>query len=604
MLTYMLMRYFFDAGPAEFSVTATTALMLPGVQQAPIGSPDANVRAYVVNQNMIDELQPVGVIGELLLSGPRIALGYINNNKETIQRFVKNPFNDVDTSVSKHYEMVYRTGDLVSWDSFGELHFHGRSDGQVKINGVRIELSEVEFAIRSHPEVISAHVIPLENPENNKKTIVAFVTPAKIDQSDVLDKCSARLIPAAVPSHIICLDALPLSDTGKTNEKKLIKLAELEIKVLDREHSESWYVAPQTSTEEIIAGIAQEVLHYPDDISVEGNFFHLGGNSLRAGILSARLRKQFDLPNIPATIVYQQKTIRNIASAVDKLRDGSKENGVQEGGIPELKLQADKDLKLLPAQVVKEKRLPYWLYLIIQYIMLSLTMVMVPVIWGSLLVALLELRPIISSWWLILIWPSLQVGALFGYALLLILLKWVLVGRLKPGVYPVYGWMYARWVTMRALQESAGATFLPAIRRTPFLSLLYKALGAKVESCSDVLFDSIDISDFDMLSFGKGACIYSNASIKGAFVAPSGYLGTKPVLVLSEVDIGKNCHIGHHAVVTGGTCIPEGHNLKPHASRAHPGDAPVAGPLSDFPHFVAEERLGATSSLLSTFSQI
>lgn len=142
---------------------------------------------------------------------------------------------------------------------------------------------------------------------------------------------------------------------------------------------------------------------------------------------------------------------------------------------------------------------------------------------------------------------------------------------------------------MRALQEQAGAVFLPTLRRTPFLPLLLRALGANIERIPGTIIDSLSLYDFDLLTIGRGACIYEGASVTAAFVAPAGHLAPVPVLVLSPVVIGRGCHLGHKSVVSAGTTIPEHHNLKPHASPAHPGDAPVSGPLSDHPHFVPEE---------------
>lgn len=582
-------------GPAEFTVVATCCRMLPGVPKAPLGAPDPNVRAYVVNPSAHHELMPVGVIGELLLSGPRTALGYVNNKDETALRFIPNHFLEPQCD-SSSYNVAYRTGDLVSWDSNGELHFHGRSDGQIKVNGVRIEIDEVKFALSSCVGVASAFVLVLGKDSN--KSLVGFVTPESIEPESVIEFCSNQLIPAAVPSHIIPLKSFPLTATGKVNPKDLEEIADSHIKASMGAGDTEWFVPAQTNTEGDVAELMREVLGCRDDISVTANFFQLGGNSLKAGVLSSKMRSHFDMTHLPATIVYNKKTVRCISAAIDALRSQeSSLSGLAASTSDDKRIEADKELSSTLGQVVPQTKLPFLLYLLIQYIMLSITMIMMPVIWGAMLVGVLELRKVISSWWLILIWPSMQIVAIFGYILLLICLKWILVWKLKPALYPVYGFVYARWVTMRALQEAASTTFFPAIRRTPILSYLIKALGSNIKSPSSVILDSIDLKDFDLLSIGAGSCIYSDASVTGAFVAPASYFGSRPVLVLSKVDIGEHCHIGHSAVVSPGSKIPARHSLKPHASRAHPGDAPRDGPLSDYPQFVAEERFGPISSL-------
>lgn len=116
-------------------------------------------------------------------------------------------------------------------------------------------------------------------------------------------------------------------------------------------------------------------------------------------------------------------------------------------------------------------------------------------------------------------------------------------------------------------------------------------MGADIEDPLDTVFDTMLINDFDLITIKKGARLYTDASVSGSFVTPAGVLGPKPVLVLSPTVIGQGCHLGHMANVTAGTTIPDFHNLKPHASPCHPGDAPVHGPLSDHPHFTPEEHM-------------
>ena len=312
-------------------------------------------------------------------------------------------------------------------------------------------------------------------------------------------------------------------------------------------------------------------------------------------------------------------------------------------------------------------RLSYWAYLPLQYIFLAFTMVMIPVVWGALLVGAMALRLVVGTGGVVALWPVLQWVGVYIYIALLVGLKWVLVQRMKPGVYPLYGWMYLRWVTLRALQKQAGSTFFHVIRRTWLLPFVYRLLGAHIEDCSSTIIDTLDIMDADMITIKRGALIYQGASITGAFVAPPGYVGRHAMLVISPVVIGEECHLGAKSVVTAGvppppppllllllpgpepatclatcpttcaalasiaaaaarlalcsrrptrctrapppppagTTIPDFHNLKPHASPTHPGDAPVLGPLSDYPHFTPEEHmhpvLAGASGLVAHF---
>lgn len=116
-----------------------------------------------------------------------------------------------------HYERAYRTGDLVRWLSNGELEFLGRIDRQVKINGVRIELGEVEAALNSAPSVTNAVAVAILPEGSSSKRLVGYVVPAAVDSATVLAHCRERLLPSMVPSAIVVLDAFPLLPSGKVS---------------------------------------------------------------------------------------------------------------------------------------------------------------------------------------------------------------------------------------------------------------------------------------------------------------------------------------------------------------------------------------------------
>lgn len=610
-------------GPTEVTVTATTMLLNTWSEKVSLGPPDPNMRAYIVNINDINELLPVGVKGELLLSGPRLARGYVGRPDLTRQRFVPNPFlpSNASEEERKLFGKVYHSGDLCSWDSDGLIYFHGRFDSQVKVNGVRIELGEVETVLGSAPGVVAAAVVAIPA-RGGGKTLVGMVTPETVNTSIALQHCQKKLMSAAVPSNVIALEMFPLMPSGKVNLKALeVKASETQqgvggAKDASKTHnnSKTWYVPPDTAMEVRLATVWATVLGiHEDDISAQADFFSIGGNSLKAGVVAATLRNSLAIPELPATLLYQHKTIRATASAIEKLYDAKAEkikasfkskNSMKsidddDDSVMSSLSADDINLQLGASDVIPETKLPYIIYLLAQWVMLSLTTVMVPVIWGSLLFLIFAIKKYLGSWWYVIpLWPAIGVASLFVYCALFVGLKWLLVGRLKPGIYPVYGWMYARWITLRALHEQAGQVFMPVIRRTALMPLLLRALGAKIENASHTVIDTLCIYDFDLISIGAGACIYAGASITGAFVAPCGYLGRDPALVLSPVKIGRNCHLGHRCVITAGANIADLHNVKPHAAPCHPGDAPVRGPLADHPHFTPEERLSTVSSLM------
>lgn len=500
-------------------------LIESGATEVTLGPPDPNVRAYVVDPGDITKLQPVGVPGELLLSGPRLARGYIGQPELTTHRFVPNPYYRGRISLSSEvwYQKVYRTGDLVSWTSTGSLRFLGRIDRQVKIDGVRIELGEVESALTKAPGVTHASVTTTTL-LGGRKVLVGVITPETLKIEDILAHCRQYVLSAAVPAGLAAVEALPLRPNGKVDTDKVAALGRAAMGQSNggNNDDQNYYVPPATDLESRIQRVWMEILGLEDEVSVTLDFFHAGGSSLRAGILTARLRTELSLPFLPATMIYTAKTIRAMAETVQGMIESNaakskkRLNAEQASQGPHLSAD-DIVLEMLASQSVPRLKLPYWLYLIVQYVMLSLTLLLLPVVWGALLSALLTLQPKVGWWLLIPIWPAMQLAAMLGYIVLMIVLKWVLVQRLRPGVFPVHGWMYARWVTMRALQQQAKTIFMSPLRRTPLLPMLLKALGANVESVWDTIVDSTLICDFDLITIGKGAQIYHEVLITGTF---------------------------------------------------------------------------------------
>lgn len=582
----------------------------PTVDLITLGRPVYNMHTYVVDS----ELRPValGVPGELLLSGPRLALHYAGQPELTADKFIPNPCIDlvsahIDPSLALYYRKAYRTGDLVRWCSDGTLEYLGRIDRQVKVMGVRIELGEVENALSDAPGITSAAVTAITLA--GSKTLVGFVTPDTADTEAALVHCRNMVLPSAIPSKLIALKSFPLLPSGKADVKALEQIALDANLNANGDGDDDWYVPPSTDLEVAIARVWHEVLLIPEEeISVQADFFSVGGNSLKAGILTSHLRSTLNMPRLQATTVYTGKSVRGMAALIEKSHEGDilrRENDLKGSNsiLQRLTIKAPSkattivlhphadDVRLELLSVESPTRLPYWAYLILQWLMLALLSAVQPILWGSLLAMLFSSKRIVGWGGVVGLWPVMRILSLVINAILLLALKWILVGRLNPGVYPLHGWMYARWVTLRALQSQMSTMLLPILKRTTLLPWLLRGLGAKIESPSTTLIESLDISDFDLISLGKGSCIYHAAVVTGAFVAPAGYLRRDPVLVLSPVVIGKGCHIGCNSVVSAGTTIPDSHNLKPHASPAHPGDAPVAGPLSDHPHFTPEERL-------------
>ncbi|HWI55312.1 MAG TPA: amino acid adenylation domain-containing protein, partial [Desulfobacteria bacterium] len=253
-------------GPTEVSIYSTTCAMrgFDHLQKVHIGKPVANMKAYVLNEKF--KLQPVGVPGELFLSGPGLGRGYLNRPELTAEKFIANPFIDG--------ARMYKTGDLVRLMSDGNIEFLGRIDHQVKIRGFRIELGEIEKTLLSHPQVKEAVVIVREDTENNKRIVAYVVMKANADSTtgELRQYVEKWLAHYMVPAAFVKLDQLPLNANGKVDRKAL--------PIPDEEfEGEREYVQPQTQVEEKLIAITEDLLNVKG-IGINDNFFSLGGNSL------------------------------------------------------------------------------------------------------------------------------------------------------------------------------------------------------------------------------------------------------------------------------------------------------------------------------------
>ena len=267
-------------GPTEATITATELYCPPDVGFISIGRPVHNMHCYVVDAQL--RPVPVGVPGELLLSGPRLAVGYAGRPDLTAQTFVANPCLELVRKSTPdaqlhYYQKAYRSGDLVRWRADGTIEFLGRIDRQVKINGVRIELGEVESALSSAPGVEQAVVTAVMD-DHGAKRLVGYVVPATAAPAEIIAHCSSMLVPAMVPSVVVALEAFPMLAGGKVDVKAL--------------PAPDWsaagtkeYVAPATETEATVQRVWQEVLRRTEDkpLSVLADFFAAGGTSLQVG---------------------------------------------------------------------------------------------------------------------------------------------------------------------------------------------------------------------------------------------------------------------------------------------------------------------------------
>ncbi|MBE0342322.1 amino acid adenylation domain-containing protein, partial [Paenibacillus sp. 28ISP30-2] len=255
---------YFDCGPnEEYSVI-------------PIGKPIQNIRLYIVKEGTV-QLQPIGVAGELCISGVGVARGYLNRPELTAEKFVSDPFAGGEAG----YERMYRTGDLAKWMLDGNIEYLGRIDHQVKIRGYRIELGEVEAQLLKLEAVREAVVTAREDEQGQKQLCAYVVTHADIAANELRSALSQELPGYMVPSYFVQLEQLPLTPNGKVDRRAL---PQPEGSVDSGED----YVAARTDVERTLVSVWQSVLGI-EHIGVLDNFFHLGGDSIKAIQVSSRL---------------------------------------------------------------------------------------------------------------------------------------------------------------------------------------------------------------------------------------------------------------------------------------------------------------------------
>jgi acyl-coenzyme A synthetase/AMP-(fatty) acid ligase/acyl carrier protein len=269
-----------EYGPTENTVGCTIHWVGEADERSggvPAGRPVPATTVYVAGRGM--QPAPVGVIGELMLGGVQLALGYLGRPALTAERWVPDPFS------GRPGARLYHSGDRVRWRADGVLEFLGRGDDQVKIRGFRIEPGEVEAALLALPAVSQAAVIVREDVPGERR-LVAYVVPIGPFNPAELRAALGKTLPEhMVPAAFVPLEALPLTPNAKLDRKALPAPESLAGPARE-------VVPPRTTAEHTIAAIWREALGV-EEVGVEDNFFELGGHSLLLTRVHAGIREAF-----------------------------------------------------------------------------------------------------------------------------------------------------------------------------------------------------------------------------------------------------------------------------------------------------------------------
>jgi len=311
-LKYSKVRLINQYGPSESHVMLSYTLpqdVKQWLEFPPLGKPIANYKTYVLDVDQ--QPVPIGVVGELYISGIGLSDGYINRSTLTANKFLINPF-----CKEEPYTNLYRTGDLVKWLPDGNLQYIGRNDFQVKIRGYRIELGEIESVLSSYKDVNQSAVIvrerineDIEEKSGGDKYLIGYyVADKKLEEEKIFGYLQSRLPEYMIPSFLVYLENLPLTANGKLDRKALPNPE------FSNYHS---YARPRNKLERTFCTVWAGVLGLTEDkIGIYDNFFQLGGNSILAIKLVNRLNLELS-NSISVFDIFKYNTIDKLVHYIE-----------------------------------------------------------------------------------------------------------------------------------------------------------------------------------------------------------------------------------------------------------------------------------------------
>ncbi|MEA2841259.1 MAG: hypothetical protein QOF41_2589 [Methylobacteriaceae bacterium] len=505
-------------GPTEATVVATVAEVHPH-EPVTIGKPISNYTCYVVDESL--QLVSPGVEGELLIGGPGVARGYLKRDELTREKFVENPFSSHGSD-----PVLYRSGDAVVLEKNGNIGFRGRIDDQVKIRGFRIELGEIESALTDLPGI--SHAAVVLRTDDGIDELVAFVVAeggANLDAKELRARLKDRLPPYMLPQRYEFTDTLPKLASGKLN-RNLLKKIPLAVVAVTEEQEE-----PRSETEAALLDAAKRVLP-PQSIPFDADFFtELGGHSLLAARFVSVVRATQRLASITLQDVYGARTLRAIAGLLDGKRAVA-------APVQDLSFEPPPLMRRFFCGLGQAAALPF-------------IMAMMTAQWLGVFVSYMLLTDPDTSLFQEII-SLLSVYACINVATVAIAIggKWLIIGRIKPGRYPLWGVYYYRlWL----VQRLTTLTHMKWFQGSPLMRYFLSALGAKVGD--DALIGEIEIGAVDLISIGAGASIGSKVRFANARVEGN-------ELIIGSIEIADDAYIGSSCTIQEDVVIGESAELR------------------------------------------
>ncbi|ALT78826.1 Pls/PosA family non-ribosomal peptide synthetase [Paucibacter sp. KCTC 42545] len=529
-------------GPTEATVSASLAELQAGAPVT-IGQPLPNYQLMVIAADVENglRLQPQGETGELCISGPGVAAGYLGRPELTAEKFLANPWAGADQQDTR----LYRTGDLARIDAQGQVHCLGRVDDQVKIRGFRVELGEIEAVLAQQAGVGTVAVL-LRRDEALEHLVAYLVadTATPPAAATLRQALGQTLPPYMVPSRYEWLTAMPRLTSGKI-DRNTLKARPLA--ALAPESDSAGSDTPANAAEAALFEVLRRL--FPGQaLRREADFFSdLGGHSLLAARLASALRATPRFAGLTVRDIYQNRRLGAIAAVLEAMSEPSTSGPAAApswqppAAWRRWRCGAAQALAVPPLVAL---RMASWLAPFFTFHFFT----------GD---------PNDSVLTAVLMSVAVFLAATVMEFAVALAGKWLIAGRLKPGRYPLWGLTYFRWWLADRLLENAPVYFLGG-------SSLYvgwlRLLGAHIGK--DVMIGSITLRAPELLSVGDGASIGNAVNLENARVLHG-------ELLLGRIDIAANAYVGSYSVLEGNTGLETWAHLQGQSALADGGRVPA-----------------------------
>jgi non-ribosomal peptide synthetase-like protein len=497
-------------GPTEATVVSTYQECQPD-RAITIGKALPTYYVYILDEDL--QLCPPGVEGEIHIGGICLARGYVDRPDLTAEKFINL---DRYKAIGIIPDRLYKTGDLGSWTNDGEIQFLGRIDGQVKLRGFRIELSEIESVIMQCAGV-SAAVVAVKKVAHVDR-LIAYLVPkqslGELDLGGIFETMRSQLPAYMVPTSLELLTSLPTLPSGKVDRKSLPYPQNIGV----NSHSNTGR-KPTNEVESKIAFIWSEILGI-NDISIDADFFQeLGGHSLLAAIVISKLRENSQFQDLAVLDIYQHPTVAGIARILIDRQQHSTANQNEETS----KRSTAKPRPDLHILTILGIYILYFIYSTPIVFPFSIFDTLYDDGWnkyvalGLSAIALLSVHPVLL--------------------LITIALKWLVIGKYKAGSYPLWGSYYWRFWLMQQVHKLVSVEYLAG---SPLLNTYYCWLGAKVDR--NVYLGGIELVAADLITIGANTSINDGASFVGYEIVDGR-------LNIGNITIGRDCFVGSNTML-------------------------------------------------------